>query len=255
MDLAKHVIQLHGVDSQGHVVLRKRLSRAKVLPFLAPFPACLLGLEASGGAHYGARELTKVGHTVKLMRPQFVRPSMKDQQNDAHDAAGICEAVSRPPRRFVPITSVDQQDRQALHRMRERQITARTARVHQLRGLLAAYGLIIPQGMHKGRQALPALLEDPDNMLTWHGRAWLRSLAAAWRLLDHHVTETDQKMQQGGERDEACQRLAHLEGLGPLMATALVAAVGTATPLTNGRPLAAWLGLVPRQHASGGKPP
>jgi transposase len=254
IDLAKNVVQVHGVDAKRHVVLRKRFSRAKVLPFLAQLPPYLIGIEASGGAHHGARELSKLGHTVKLMSPQFVRPYVKNQKNDANDAEGICEAVSRPHMRFVPMKSVDQQDMQALHCIRERQIKARTALVNQMRGLLAEYGIVIAQGVSKVRHALPALLEDADHALTWNGREWLSALAWALRLLEQHITETEQKMQRVFERDEACQRLAQLEGIGPLTATALVAAVGTATTFQNGRQMAAWLGLVPRRHASGGKP-
>jgi transposase len=254
IDMAKHVFQLHGVDKHGHVVLTKRLSRAKVLPFMAQLPPCLIGMEASGGAHYWARELTKLGHTVKLMSPQFVRPYVQRQKNDANDAAGICEAVSRPHMRFVPIKSVEQQDIQALHRIRERQIKTRTALVNQIRGLLAEYGMVIPQGVAQVRQALPALLAAAENGLTWEARQWLEALAAEWRALDHGLEESERKIRRVFEQHEACQRLARVEGLGPLTATALVAAVGDATTFKNGRQLAAWLGLVPRQHSSGGKP-
>lgn len=254
IDVAKHVFQLHGVDKRGHVVLTKRLSRAKVLPFVAQLPTCLIGMEATGGAHYWAREFTKLGHTVKLMSPQFVRPYVQRQKNDANDAAGICEAVSRPQMRFVPIKSVEQQDIQALHRIRERQIKTRTALVNQVRGLLAEYGIVIPQGVAKVRQALPALLEDAENSLTWSAREWLGALATELRSLDHWLEETEDKIQRVFAHHEACQRLAQMEGIGPLTATALVAAVGDATTFKNGRQLAAWLGLVPRQHSSGGKP-
>jgi transposase len=254
IDLAKNLVQVHGVDQRGHVVLTKRLPRAKVLPFLAQLPPCLIGLEASGGAHYWARELTKLGHMVKLMSPQFVRPYVQRQKNDANDAAGICEAVSRPQMRFVPIKSVEQQDMQALHRIRERQIKARTALVNQIRGLLAEYGIVIPQGVAKVRQALPALLADAENGLSWSAREWLWALAAELRALDQSIVETEHKIQRGFEHSDACQRLAQMEGIGPLTATALVAAVGDATTFKNGRQLAAWLGLVPRQHSSGGKP-
>jgi transposase len=139
IDVAKHVFQLHGVDKHGNVVLTKRLSRTKVLPFIAQLPPCLIGLETSGGTHYWAREFTKLGHTVKLMSPQFVRPYVQRQENDANDAAGICEAVGRPQMWFVPIKSVEQPDMQALHRIRERQMKTRTAAVNQLRGLLAGH--------------------------------------------------------------------------------------------------------------------
>jgi transposase len=172
LDGAKHVFQLHGVDKRGHVVLTKRLSRAKLLPCVAPLPPCLIGMEASGGAHDWAREFTKRGHTVKLMSPQFVRPYVQRQQNAANDAAGICEAVSRPQMRFVPLKSVEQQGIQALPRIRERQLKARTALVNQIRGLLSEYGIGIPQGVAKVRQALPAILEEAEHGLTWGAREW-----------------------------------------------------------------------------------
>jgi transposase len=187
------------------------------------------------------------------MSPQVVRPYVQRQQNDANDAAGICEAVSRPQMRFVPMKSVEQQDRQALHRIRERQIKARTALVNQIRGVLAEYGIVIPQGVAKVRHALPALVEDAENSLTWDAREWLQALAAELRALDERLDETKRQLQRVFECHEACQRLAQMEGLGPLTATALVAAVGNATTFKNGRQLAAWLGLVPRQHSSGGK--
>jgi transposase len=254
IDLAKNVVHVHGVDGHGHVVLRKRLPRKQALPLMAQLPPCRIGLEASGGAHYWARELTKPGHTVKLMSPQFVRPYVKRQKNDANDAAGICEAVSRPHMRFMPIKSVVQQDIQAPHRVREPQIKARTALVNQIRGLLAEYGIVIPQGVAKVRQVLPTMLAEAENGLTWEAREWLGASAAEWRALDHWLEETAHKIRRVFEHSEACQRLARIEGIGPLTATALVAAVGDATTFKNGRQLAAWLGLVPRQHSSGGKP-
>jgi transposase len=171
MDVAKPVLQRHGVDQYGPVVRTKRLSRAKVLSCMAQLPPCLLGMEASGGAHYWARELITRGHTVKRMRPQFVRPDVPRQKNDANAAAGIGEAVSRPQRRLVPIKSVEPQELQALHRIRERQIKARTALVNPIRGLLAEYGMLIPQGVANVRQALPIILQDAENGLTGEARA------------------------------------------------------------------------------------
>src|SRR5499426_4868454 len=158
IDLAKNVVCVHGVDVHGNVVVTKRLARPKVLPFVAQLPPCLIGMEASGGAHYWAREFTQLGHTVKLMPPQFVKPYVQSQKNDPNDAAGICEAVARPRMRGVPVKSVAQQDIQALHRIRERQIKARTALINHIRGLLAEYGIVIAQGVSKVRHALPALL-------------------------------------------------------------------------------------------------
>ena len=254
IDIAKNVFQLHGVNGRGKTVLQKRLSRNKVLAFIAKLPACLIGMEASGGAHYWAREFTKLGHEVKLMAPQYVKPYVQGNKNDANDAAAICEAVSRPRMRFVPIKSVAQQDMQALHRIRERQIKMRTALVNQIRGLLSEYGIVMPKGVPQVRHKVPFILEDADNGLTWEAREWLQSLQAELRLVDEQIEATAERIKQMFAADEACQRLAQLRGIGPLTATALVAAVGDARGFKNGRQLAAWLGLVPKQHSTGGKP-
>jgi len=253
IDIAKNVVCIHGVDAHGHVVVKKRLARQKVLPFMAQLPPCLLGMEASGGAHYWAREFTQLGHTVKLMSPQFVKPYVQSQKNDPNDAAGICEAVERPRMRGVPVKSITQQDVQALHRIRERQITARTAFINQIRGLLTEYGIVIPQRASQVRHKLPLVLEDAENGLTATAREWLHALAEELQALDQRIAATDQQIERVFEADEACQRLAQLPGIGPLTATALVAAVGDATAFKNGRQFAAWLGLVPRQHSTGGK--
>lgn len=253
VDIAKNGVCVHGVDTQGHVIVKKRLARQKVLPFVAQLPPCLIGMEASGGAHYWAREFTQLGHTVKLMSPQFVKPYVQSQKNDPNDAAGICEAVVRPRMRGVPVKSVAQQDVQALHRIRERQIKARTALINQIRGLLAEYGIVIPQRVSQVRYRLPFILEDAENGLTAIAREWLQALAEELQAFDQRLAATDQQIAQVFEADEACQRLAQLSGIGPLTATALVAAVGDATAFKNGREFAAWLGLVPRQHSTGGK--
>jgi len=253
IDIAKNVVFVHGVDAHGHVVVTKRLARPKVLPFVAQLPPCLIGMEASGGAHYWAREFTQLGHTVKLMPPQFVKPYVQSQKNDPNDAAGICEAVERPRMRSVPVKSVPQQDMQALHRIRERQIKARTALLNQIRGLLMEYGIVIPQRASQVRHKVPYILEDAENGLTATAREWLQALAEELRALDQRIAATDQQIERLFVADEACQRLAQLAGIGPLTATALVAAVGDATDFKNGRQCAAWLGLVPRQHSTGGK--
>src|SRR4030095_3186 len=163
IDIAKNVVFVHGVDTHGHVVVTKRLAPQKVLPLSPQRPPCLIDMEASGGAHYWAREFTKPGHTVKLMPPQFVKPYVQSQKNDPNDAAGICEAVERPRMRGVPVKSVAQQYVQALRRIRERQIKARTALINQIRGLLAEYGIVIPQRASQVRHTLPFLLEDAEN--------------------------------------------------------------------------------------------
>jgi transposase len=253
IDLAKNVVCVHGVDVDGHVVVKKRLARQKVLPFVAQLSPCLIGMEASGSAHYWAREFSQLGHTVKLMPPQFVKPYVQSQKNDPNDAAGICEAVGRPRMRGVPLKSVTQQDVQALHRIRERQIKGRTALINQIRGLLAEYGIGIPQRASQVRPKLPFVLEDAENGLTATARTWLSALAEELKALDQRIAATDQQIERAFEADEACQRLARLPGIGPLIATALVAAVGDATAFKNGRQFAAWLGLVPRQHSTGGK--
>jgi transposase len=253
IDLAKNVVCVHGVDVHGNVVVKKRLTRPKVLPFVAQLSPCLIGMEASGSAHYWAREFSQFGHTVKLMPPQFVKPYVQSQKNDPNDAAGICEAVGRPRMRGVPMKSVTQQDVQALHRIRERQIKARTALINQIRGLLAEYGIVITQRASQVRHKLPFVLEDAENGLTATARAWLSALAEELKALDQRIAATDQQIERAFEADEACQRLAQLPGIGPLIATALVAAVGDATAFKNGRQFAAWLGLVPRQHSTGGK--
>lgn len=253
VDIAKNGVCVHGIDTQEHVIVKKRLARQKVLPFMAQLPPCLIGMEASGGAHYWAREFTKLGHTVKLMSPQFVKPYVQSQKNDPNDAAGICEAVARPRMRGVPVKSVAQQDMQALHRIRERQIKARTALINQIRGLLTEYGIVIPQRASQVRHKLPFILEDADNGLTATARAWLSALAEELKALDQRIATTDTQIEEVFQSDDACQRLAQLAGIGPLTATALVAAVGDATAFKNGRQFAAWLGLVPRQHSTGGK--
>src|ERR671933_647505 len=205
IDAAKHLFQLHGVDVQGKGVLKKRLVRQKVLAFVAGLPPCLIGLEAAGSAHYWARELTKLGHTVRLISPRFVKPYVKGNKNDPNDAAGICEAVSRPHMRFVPIKSVDQQDMQALHRIRERQIKARTALVNQIRGLLAEYGVVMPKGMAQVRHKLPFILEEAENGLTMMAREWLQGLAAELQAIDQRIQATDTQIQRVFARHEACQ--------------------------------------------------
>jgi transposase len=247
------VVCVHGVDVHGNVVVKKRLTRPKVLPFVAPLSPCLIGMEASGSAHYWAREFSQLGHTVQWMPPQFVKPYVQSQKNDPNDAAGICEAVGRPRMRGVPMKSVTQQDVQVLHRIREQQIKARTALINQIRGLLAEYGIVIPQRASQARHKLPCVLEEAENGLTATARAWLSALAEELKALDQRMAATDQQIERAFEADEACQRLAQLPGIGPLIATALVAAVGDATAFKNGRQFAAWLGLVPRQHSTGGK--
>ena len=253
IDLAKNVLQVHGVDERGNAVVRKQLKRAQVMPFFGNLAACRIGMEACGSAHYWARKLERLGHSVKLMAPQFVKPYVKTNKNDAADAEAICEAVSRPNMRFVPIKNGEQQAVLALHRARQGFVTARTAQANQIRGLLSEYGIVIPQGLHHIGKRLPEILEDGENDLPGVFRQLLRRLGDHLRELHRQVGELELQIQLWHRQHDASRRLAQIPGIGPLTASALVASVGDAKSFANGRQLAAWLGLVPRQHSSGGK--
>ncbi len=250
IDLAKHVFQLHGVDARDHTVLRRQVSRAQLRPVLAQVPPCLIGIEACGSAHYWARELTKLGHTVRLLAPQFVAPYRKNDKNDGNDAEAICEAVGRPHMRFVPIKDVTQQAVLTVHRARQLLVAERTALVNQTRGLLAEYGLILPVGVSALRRAWGMLLETPE--LPPLAREVVADLAARLRALDERIAIYDRRVAQLARQTEPAQRLMQVPGVGPVTATALVATVGNAHAFKNGRQFAAWLGMVPRQHSSGG---
>ena len=254
IDLAKRVFQLHGVDGAGQVVVRKKLTRAKLMPFVAQLEPCVIGMEACAGAHYWGREFRRFGHQVKLVSPQFVKPFVKSNKNDAADAEAICIAVSQPHMRFVPMKEVEQQDIQALHRARQLLIKQRTGLANQIRGLLGEYGIVIPQGIGRLREHLPRLLEDGENNLTMRSRELFAELYEQLRWLDERVAVFERKLAHVFKTNERCQRLGQMAGVGPMIATALVAAVNDANEFSNGRQLAAWLGLVPRQHSSGGKP-
>jgi transposase len=250
IDLAKQVFQLHGVDERGHTVLRRRLSRTQLRIFFAPLRPCLIGLEACGSAHYWARELTTLGHEVRLIAPQFVAPYRKNDKNDGNDAEAICEAVGRPQMRFVPVKDVGQQAVLTVHRARQLLIAERTALVNQSRGLLAEFGLIVPAGIGALRRLWPSLLETPE--LPTLVREVFTDLADRLRAVDERIAAYDRRVDHLARQMEPAQRLMQVPGVGPVTATALVATVGNACAFRNGRQLAAWLGLVPRQHSSGG---
>jgi transposase len=254
LDLAKHVFQIHGVDQQHKVVLKKQLKRAQMVPFFANLPPCLVGMEACGGAHSWARKLEQLGHTVKLMAPQFVKPYVKTNKHDAADAEAICEAVGRPSMRFVPLKTGDQQAVLSLHRARQGFVKARTAQTNQIRGLLAEFGIVIPQGIGSIVRRLPEILEDGENGLPGMFRQLLQRLGEHLKELDRQVAELDLQIQRWHQETAASRKLAEIPGIGPLTASALVASIGDAESFENGRQLAAWLGLVLRQHSSGGKP-
>ena len=253
IDLAKNVIQVHGVDKRGKTVLKKSLKRMQVLPFFANLPVCLIGMEACGSAHHWARKLQTLGHIVKLMAPQFVKPYVKTNKNDAADAEAICEAVTRPTMRFVPIKNGDQQAVLALHRARQSFVKARTAQANQIRGLLTEYGIVIPQGISHIATHLPDILEDGENGLPGVFRQLIDRLGLHLKELDHQVRELEIQIQAWHRANEDSRKLAQIPGIGPITASALVALIGDAKHFADGRQLAAWLGLVPRQHSSGGK--
>ena len=254
VDLAKTVFQLHAIDQQGKTALRKQLKREQVVPFFANLEPCLVGMEACGGAHYWARKLQALGHTVKLMAPQFVKPYVKSNKNDVADAEAICEAVTRPNMRFVPIKTVEQQAILAVHRARQGFVKARTAQANSIRGLLGEFGVVLPQGIRHIVERLPDILEDHENALPGSLRQLMQRLMEHFKELDRQVVELEREIQQWHRSNEGSCRLAEIPGVGPLTATALVASVGDAKNFSNGRQMAAWLGLVPRQHSSGGKP-
>ena len=254
VDLAKNVMQVHAVDERGEAVLKKQLRRHKVSAFFANLEPCLVGMEACGSAHHWARELEKLGHEVKLMAPQFVKPYVKTNKSDAADAEAICEAVGRSTMRFVPIKDTEQQAVLALHRARQGFVKARTAQANQIRGLLGEYGIIIPQGITHIGKRVPEILEDAENGLPSTFRALLARLAEQLKALDQQVSELEVEIERWHRNNEASVRLAQVPGIGALTASALVATIGDAKQFENGRQLAAWLGLVPRQHSTGGKP-
>lgn len=253
IDLAKNVFQVHGVDERGKAVLKKQLKREQMAAFFANLAPCLIGMEACGSAHFWANKLQAMGHTVKLMAPQFVKPYVKTNKNDAADAEAICEAVSRPNMRFVPIKQAEQQAVLALHRARQGFVKARTAQANQIRGLLAEYGIIIPQGIAHIGKRLPEILEDGENGLPGVFRHLIARLGDHLKELDRQAQELEVQIQVWHSENAASRKLAQIPGIGPITASALVASIGNARNFENGRQLAAWLGLVPRQNSSGGK--
>jgi len=253
IDLAKAGFQLHGVDETGQTVLKKKLSRKQLSVFIARLPACLIGLEACGGANHWVRVFKGFGHTVRMIAPQFVKPYVKSNKNDAVDAEAICEAVQRPSMRFVPEKSIEQQDIQSMHRIRSQLVARRTAQSNQIRGLLMEYGIVIPQGISHVRKQIPLILEVADNGLSDLFRELLSGLYEELVHIDSRVHGIEIKLASISAQNEDCQRLLTIPGVGLLSATALVAAIGSIGAFKNGRELAAWLGLVPRQHSTGGK--
>jgi transposase len=253
LDLAKTVFQVHGADGEGRPVLRKRLRRGQVLGFFAQLPPCLVGLEACASAHYWARELQGLGHAVRLIPPQYVKPFVKTNKNDAADAEAICEAVLRPTMRFAAVKSADQQSVLMLHRSRELLVRQRTMLINALRGHCGEFGLIAAQGARKVAALIEVIEDLDDHRLPSLAREALISLVVQLRAAEERIAGLEKELMAWHRCNEASLRLATIPGVGVITATALVATVGDATQFRSARQFAAWLGLVPRQQSSGGK--
>lgn len=253
LDIAKSVFHLFAVNQMGRFVKKKQLKRKQVLAYMANTSPCLIVMEACGGANYWAREFIALGHEVKLIAPQYVKPYVKGNKNDYNDAEAIAEAAQRPNMRFVPIKSVEQQDVQNFHRQRERIKNERTALVNQIRGLLAEYGIVLNQGVAAVRKGLPDILEDAENDLTALTRELFAELLDELRALDQRFEHCGRRIQSINRENDVCRRLDEILGIGPITASATYAAAGNGKDFVNGRHFSAWLGLVPGQHSSGGK--
>lgn len=253
LDIAKSVFQLHGVNASGAVVLRRRLPRSRMLAFFEKQGPCLIGIEACGTSHYWGRELSRLGHDVRLIPPSYVKPYVKRQKNDAADAEAICEAVTRPNMRFVPIKSPEQQSIMIAHRTRAILTRQRTQLSNAIRGHTAEFGLVAPVGRN-GLETLIAIIADAaDKRVPIDARSPLQMLIAQLRLVNEQILESDRQIIASARSTEVGRRLMGIPGVGPLLASALVAAVGDPKSFRSGRNLAAWIGLVPRQSSSGGK--
>lgn len=252
LDLAKNVFHVVCCNEHGKIVRKKMLRRREVVQFFTQLSPCLVGMEACSSAHHWARQLSNLGHQVKLIPAQYVKAFVQGNKNDYNDALAIAEAVVRPNMRFVTPKTTAQQDIQALHRLRERRLQERTALCNQIRGLLAEYGLVIPQGVNSVRHRIPELLEDAENNLSTLFRQLLAQSYQQLQVLDEHIEWYTQILKEQNKHDEACQRLQTIPGFGPIAASVFHAAVGNGSAYRRGRDVSASLGLVPRQHSSGG---
>jgi transposase len=253
LDLAKHVFQVHGTNAEGEVMLRRRLRRTEVITFFSSLPPCRVGMEACSTAHYWARELVALGHDVRLMPPTYVKPYLKRGKNDAADAEAICEAVTRPTMRFVPIKSAEQQSVLVLHRTRDLLIRQRTMLANALRAHCAEFGIIVAQGMAKLAELLARIADDAEMHIPRLARDGLLVLAQQLQDLQLKIGEVERALHAWHRSNDVSRRLETIPGIGPITASALAVTVTDPTLFRSGRHLAAWLGLVPRQNSSGGK--
>jgi transposase len=253
LDIAKAVFQVHGVDGVGAVVIRKRISRSKLLEFFAALAPCLVGIEACPSAHHWGRELAGLGHTVKLMPPSYVKAYLKRSKNDANDAAAICEAVTRPSMRFVPVKTKEQQTALMLHRTRQLLVRQRTMLSNAIRGHLAELGIVSAKGRHGTAELLRIIADGADQRVPSSARGILDVLARQYSAIGAEIGLIDKSILAWHRSCEASRRLEEIPGIGPIVATALVAEIGDWKAFSSGRNLAAWIGLVPKQHTTGGK--
>ena len=253
LDLAKNIFHVVGCNEHGKIIRKRMLKRSQVLAYFANLPVNLVGMEACASAHYWARQLATLGHKVKLIPPQYVKPYVRGNKNDYNDALAIAEAVVRPEMRFVSVKTTEQQDIQALHRLRERRLGDRTALCNQLRGLLAEYGLVFPKGVTTLRRRLPELLEDGENGLSELFRQLLAQGYQQLQELDGHIDFYTRELVHQSQQDDACQRLQTIPGFGPIVSSVFHSVVGHGEAYRRGRDVSASVGLVPRQHSSGGK--
>jgi len=253
IDIAKNIFQLHGNDKFGKCSYKRRIKRENLLPTIANIAKCTIVMESCGGSNYWYREFTKIGHTVKLISPQYVKPFVKTNKNDANDAQAIAQAASRPSMRYVDAKSIEQQNTQSLHKIRSRLVRNKTQLTNQIRGLLLEYGITINQGYSSLSKALPVILADTDNQLTDMTKDFLTDLYDEFLSLGKKIESYNVKVKQLARSQEPCQRLLDIEGIGELSATAITTTLGEAKNFKNGRHFAAYLGLVPRQNSSGQK--
>jgi transposase len=254
IDLGKNSCSVVGLDGSGKVTLRRRMQRKTIIVLASKLSPCVVAMEACCGAHHLGRILSAQGHTLRLMSPEYVRPYVKAQKNDERDAEAIAEAATRPTMRFVTLKSQKQLDMQTLHRARDRMVRERTSLMNQLRAVLLERGIIVPKGRAKLRLQLIEILAQPFEELSTRIRVLIGDMLARWNALDDRIAAFDAEFAAEAKQCEAASRLTSIPGIGPLNATALVAAVGDAQTFARGRDLAAWLGLVPRQVTTGGKP-
>ena len=253
LDIAKSVFQVHGVDVAGAVVIRKRVSRVKLLEYFGELSPCLVGIEACPSAHHWGRELQALGHTVRLIPPSYVKAYLKRGKNDANDAAAICEAVTRPSMRFVPLKTKEQQSALMLHRTRQLLVRQRTMLSNALRGHLAELGIVSAKGRNGTAELLRIIADDRDSRVSAAVRGILNVLARQYGAIGAEIASIDKSIMALHRGCEASRRLAEIPGIGPVGATALVAEIGDWNTFSSGRSLAAWIGLVPKQHSTGGK--